>query len=106
MPSKQGEPLSSPATARTWCVSPQLSPRSGSTRSETDARFAAPLHEVKWMRLAELSTVTLTLLAAGGLPWLFACASAPPAVPPAASTGGAEAGAGAAAGSPAEADVH
>src|ERR1700756_1643190 len=58
------------------------------------------------MRLAELSTVTLTLLAAGGLPWLFACASAPPAVPLAASTPGGEAGAGAAAGSPAEADVH
>jgi leukotriene-A4 hydrolase len=45
------------------------------------------------MRLAELSTVTLTLLA-GGLPWLFACASVPSAVPPAASTAGAGAGGG------------
>jgi leukotriene-A4 hydrolase len=63
------------------------------------------------MRALELSTLALTVLA-GGMPWLFACASAPrPAAAPAGAEAapgrtGAGAGAGEASAAPAEADPH
>ncbi|HEV3457366.1 MAG TPA: M1 family metallopeptidase [Thermoanaerobaculia bacterium] len=57
------------------------------------------------MRALELSTLALTVLA-GGMPWLFACASAPrPPAPPAGPAASAARGTGAAAG-PAGAGAH